>query len=128
MDIYREIRMVLPGGCMPNRLTLMLWSAGLTPWRYADECGPDFLPRFPMEQLVTWAAGEAYAKLQHDQALARAIERADEILRSQGRTLRVDDVLDAELEAIGNEMLITHPDTAAELAALPQPGESRDAV
>lgn len=82
--MFEELRLVLPPDSRPSEMALSIWRAGITPWSWAMQCGPDFLPVHSMGQLVTWAAMDAYRKLEHDQYLAAAFERADQLLRAQG--------------------------------------------
>ena len=89
-----EITMRLPKECVPKTLTIMIWASGIYPWSYAMHCGPDFLSPVTMDQKVGWAATEALARLDYDNALLDAIERGAALLSSQGYQVESGDPLD----------------------------------
>jgi hypothetical protein len=95
--MFDQLRLVLPKDSRPTELALSIWRAGVTPFSWAMQLGPDFLPEQSMAQLVTWSAHEAYERMVHDQHLANAINRADELLRAQGYHRNVDDIITDQL-------------------------------
>lgn len=88
---YSELRLVLPKDARVHVLAYAIWSAGVTPWSWAMQAGPDFLPVHSPEQLAGWWAyaeqQERERRREHDEALAREINRAQAILAGQGMVL-----------------------------------------
>lgn len=63
-----ELKLQLPKDCRISDMAFAIWGAGVTPWSWAWQCGPDFLPRFTAEQHVGWAAYAMAEKIQHVRA------------------------------------------------------------
>lgn len=88
---FSEIRLILPKDARPSILAYAIWAAGVTPWSWAWQAGPDFLPLHSAEQLAGWWAYEAQQqrerRREHDEALAREVARAEAMLAEQGMVL-----------------------------------------
>lgn len=86
----RELRLTVPKDQRIHPLAIAIWRAGVRPESWAMQCGPDFDIDMDGEYLdrALYEAGmRAARQLEHDHALAREIERAREILASQGKVL-----------------------------------------
>jgi hypothetical protein len=86
-----DFRLLLPQNARVATLAYAIWHAGVTPWSWSWQCGPEW-PITPniddLQQgnsLLTHICHEAVQTMEHDMAMQREIERANGILREQGR-------------------------------------------
>lgn len=86
-----ELRLTLPKDQRLSDLAWSIWSAGIYPWSWADQCGPDFLPAYDPVLQAGWQAYEIQQQRERgrefDEAMAAAVERAEGILAEQGMML-----------------------------------------
>jgi hypothetical protein len=80
-----DLRLTLPKNQRISTLAWAIWATGITPWSWSWQCGPEWVN---IEGRAIDEAVEIFVrKNEHEMALEMEIERAESILRDQGRTL-----------------------------------------
>lgn len=80
-----DFRLVLPKNQRISTLAWAIWATGITPWSWSWQCGPEWV------NIEGRTIDDAVDVFTHENemnaAMESEIERAEEILQAQGRTL-----------------------------------------
>lgn len=88
-----DLRLVLPKDQRISTLAWSIWATGITPMSWAWQCGPEWPAAWDIgdldhpDSVLSHLCYEAVERMEYDMAMQEQIERAEEILRAQGRTL-----------------------------------------